>query len=388
MFFDELTKLKSGKTRLFTPENVYGEKGKGGMAPVSPYPQPEVVKLGQKWAGVNPSARELGQKWKVRPYIRLEAHKETPLMDFEGMGKITHIWMTIYERWFRELVIRIYWDNEENPSVVCPIGDFFLSGWGKALEVTALPMGTFPTGGMNCFLIMPFKKHARITIENLAPMEVLYFYYAISVDECEVLDDEAYFHAYFNRTNPVKYMDDYTIIDNIKGKGHYIGTQLSWQQNDQDWWGEGEVKAFIDGDSEFPTYCGTGTEDYFGGAWGFLNNFSAPFMGYQNLTVLDGKASYPREGSNTAGERHSMYRFHITDPIRFENDLKVTIQDLGWRSEHRYLPLQDDIASVAYWYQSEPHNPFEKVYTRDELEISRAANRDDFKFDFDPYKEI
>lgn len=239
MFLNNISKVTNGKTRLFSPENVYGEMGKGGMADITVKPQEEVERIGQHWSGINPSARELGQKWKVRPYIFLKKGEETVILDTDGPGKITHIWMTIYERWYRELIIRIYWDNEEEPSVECPIGDFFLNGWGKAIDTYALPITTMPTGGLNCFFPMPFRKHAKITIENLAPMDSLYFYYAITMEEGKIEDDEAYFHAQFRRTNPLKYMDDYIIVENIKGKGHFVGTSMSWQQNSDDWWGEG-----------------------------------------------------------------------------------------------------------------------------------------------------
>ena len=140
---------------------------------------------------------------------------------------------------------------------------------------------------------------------------------------------------------------------------------MAWQQNTDGWWGEGEFKAFIDGDKEFPTICGTGTEDYFGGAWCFGANYTAPFLGYQDLTIQD-QAGHPM---GRHGNRHIMYRFHLLDPIRFQKDLRVTMQAIGWRSEGRYLPLQDDLASVAYWYQAEPHAAFPKLPDRDGLEI-------------------
>jgi hypothetical protein len=153
-------------------------------------------------------------------------------------------------------------------------------------------------------------------------------------------------------------MDDYVILDGVKGKGQYAGTYMAWQQNNAGWWGEGEFKVFLDGDTDYPTICGTGTEDYFGGAWGFAANYSAPFLGY------------PAGGVDfKVGNRHGVYRFHIMDPIRFETDIRVTMQAIGWRSETRYLPLQDDIASVAYWYQTEPHAPFPALGNRDALEI-------------------
>lgn len=362
-----ITKLANGKTRLFTAENVYGQKGRGGMADLTEAPQSEVAQIGQLWGGPNACARDLGLKWKVRPCITLAPGAETKLVDTDGPGRITHIWITQDFKKYRDVILRIYWDNEEKPSVESPIGDFFCCGFPKALKITSIPINVNPTGGLNCYFPMPFRKHALITVENRSPDKLDGFFYAISMEESPVESDEAYFHAKFRRTNPLQYGEDYLVIDGIKGKGHYVGTQMAWQQNTTGWWGEGEFKAFIDGDDEFPTYCGTGTEDYFGGAWCFYDSFSAPFLGYQDL-MAQGLYDETRK-YNMVGNRHSMYRFHIMDPIRFESDFKAIIQAIGWRSEGRYLPLQDDIASVAYWYQSEPHNPFEPLQSRDELEV-------------------
>ncbi len=141
---------------------------------------------------------------------------------------------------------------------------------------------------------------------------------------------------------------------------------MFWQQNSAGWWGEGEIKFFMDGDVEFPTICGTGTEDYFGGAWCFRGNYNGPFLGYP---LGDSGFNADAPPASRPGNRHILYRFHIMDPIRFEQDLRVTIQAIGWRSEGRYLPLQDDISSVAYWYQAEPHAPFPALGTRDQLEV-------------------
>lgn len=362
--FFGITHLKNARTRLITAENVYGEKGKGGMAEVSTEPQPEVLNIGQVWEGPNGAARDLGIKWKVRPCIKLNKASTTTIMDIDGPGTITHIWITVDAKFYRDLIMRIYWDNEEYPSVEAPIGDFFCCSWKTRINILSLPINVNPSGGMNCYFPMPFRKHAKVTIENRNPaVDLGGFFYAISCEDAPVADDEVYFHAQFNRTNPLTYMDDYVIVDGIKGKGHYVGTQMGWQQNNEGWWGEGEIKAFIDGDTEFPSYCGTGTEDYFGGAWCFGSNFTAPFLGYQDLKAGNGRPT------NVIGNRHNMYRFHIMDPIRFDSDLKVTMQAIGWRSEGRYLPLQDDISSVAYWYQTHPHAPFKPLGNRDFLEI-------------------
>jgi len=362
-----ITKLTGGKTRLFTAENVFGEKGRGGMAELSEQPQDDVAKIGQHWDGPNKAARDLGVTWKVRPCITLPAGSRTVIADAAGPGRITHIWITMDYKKYRDVILRIYWDGEDAPSVETPVGDFFCCGFPKPLKITSLPINVNPTGGMNCYFPMPFRKSAKIEVENRMPDAIGGFFYAVSMDEDAVGADEAYFHAKFRRENPLEYKTDYLVIGGVKGRGHYVGTQMSWQQNTSGWWGEGEFKAFIDGDDKFPTYCGTGTEDYFGGAWGFMDSFSAPFLGYQDLMAqghYGEKRPYLQIGS-----RHSMYRFHIMDPIRFQSDFKAYMQAIGWRSEGRYLPLCDDIASVAYWYQSEPHAAFEPLGNRDALEV-------------------
>ena len=354
-----LMKLSNAQTRSISPENVYGEKGRGGMADVTP--QEEVTRIGQKWTP-NRSVRELGHKWKVRPCINLPLESTTTIMDVEGPGIIQHIWITVTEKVYRDLIVRFYWDGEETPSVEVPLGDFFCNSWRQRVNVNAMPICVNPSGGFNCYFPMPFRKSARVTVENRSPYDVNEFFYTINYALTEVADDDAYFHAQFRRVNPVAYKDDYVILDNVKGKGHYVGTFLAWQQNSAAWWGEGEFKVFLDGDKEYPTICGTGTEDYFGGAWCFGENYSTPFLGYP---MGQSAASWEAK----PGTRHLLYRFHVLDPIRFHQDIKVTVQALGWRSDFRYMPLQDDISSVAYWYQAEPHAPFPKLPDRNFLEV-------------------
>lgn len=358
-----ITHLSNAQTRSITAENVYGEKGKGGMAEQSSEPQAEVVRIGQKWDGPSAAARDLGRGWKVRPCITLPRQSVTTVMEVEGPGTIQHIWITVEAKRFRDLILRMYWDGQSTPSVEAPLGDFFCNGWKTPHNVIALPINVNPTGGLNCYFPMPFRKHARITIENRTPEDMKGFFYTINYAAGPVAETEAYFHAQFRRTNPLPYKQDYVILDGVKGRGHYVGTYMAWQQNSSGWWGEGEFKAFLDGDGEYPSICGTGTEDYFGGAWGFGGDYSAPFLGFRDLTTKG------ERNMGHPGDRHSLYRFHVLDPIRFQQDIRVIMQAIGWRSEGRLLPLQDDIASVAYWYQTLPTAPFPPFLDRDGLEV-------------------
>ncbi len=346
--------LSDAKTRSISAENFTGEPGKGGMA---------VEGTGA------PKAVELGQGWKISPSIRIEPGEVFTLADIEGSGAIQHIWMTAgrlkgKDVW-RDLIFRIYWDDLEFPSVEVPMGDFFANGWNEYAHVNSLAVCANPARGFNCYWPMPFRRRARITMENRNP-EQLTLYYQIDYALAPVEDDCAYFCASFRRSNPTVGAI-HTIIDGIEGKGQYVGTYLAWQVNNCGWWGEGEIKFFLDDDGEFPTICGTGTEDYICGAY----NFDVPGQGYTTFsTPYSGLPQVIRpDGLYRSQTRFGMYRWHITDPIRFEKGLRVTIQDLGWRSELRYLPQQSDIASVAYWYQTLPQKPLAPLGDRNALEI-------------------
>ncbi len=357
--------LAHARTRSVSPENVYGDKGRGGMAEVSDTPQPEVARIGQEWES-NTCARDLGRGWKVRPSITIKAGTTATIMDVEGPGVIQQIWMTPTGHW-RHGIIRMYWDGDEHPSVECPVGDFFACGWGKYAQVSSLAVCVNPGSAFNCYWPMPFHKKCRITFENLG-QEAMRLYYQINYSLEDVAADAGHFHAQFRRVNPVPCKEVYTILDGVEGHGHYVGTYLAWGVNNTGWWGEGEIKFYLDGDRDFPTICGTGTEDYFCGSYNFENlttkryqEFTTPYSGLPQVIVPDGLY-------NTQ-QRFGMYRWHIMDPVRFAKDLRITIQALGWRSGGRYLPLQDDIASVAYWYQSGTAQPFPKLPSRDELEV-------------------
>ena len=237
-------------------------------------------------------------------------------------------------------------------------------------DLTSAPICVNPGSAFNSYWEMPFKRCCRITMTNIA-VEPMKLYYQINYALTDVPDDAAYFHAHFRRTNPLPYKQVYTILDGVTGRGQYVGTYMAWGVNNNGWWGEGEIKFFFDGDTEFPTICGTGTEDYFCGSYNFENQqthqyepFSTPYAGMPQ--VIRGNAN---DKMYEVQQRFGLYRWHIMDPIRFEEELNVTIQALGWRSGGRYLPLQDDIASVAYWYQTLPTAPFTKLPTKDELEV-------------------
>lgn len=343
--------LSNAKSRSISPENFTGEKGKGGMATEG---------TGKE------CARELGVGWKVSPSINIPEKSVFTLADIEGPGVIQHIWMTCFPDKWRSLVLRMYWDGEEHPSVETPFGDFFCNGWCELSNVNSIAIAVNPAGGMNSYWTMPFKKSAKITIENLSDKPAV-LYYQIDYTLTDIPDNVGYFHAQWRRDNPLKYKEVHIILDDVKGQGHYVGTYIAWGVNNNGWWGEGEIKFYLDGDKDFPTICGTGTEDYFGGAWNFefpqgqYGKFSSLYSGLSQVIKPDGLYK--------SQQRFGMYRWHIMDPIRFEKDLKVTIQALGWRSGGRYLPLQDDIASVGYWYQSEPHSPFPKFPDADVLEV-------------------
>jgi hypothetical protein len=351
MNLGNLARLSNAQSRSISPENFTGEKGKGGMATTG--------------TGAD-CARDLGQGWKLSPSVAIHPGETFTLADIEGQGAIQQIWMTPTGNW-RYSILRIYWDDQEQPAVECPVGDFFCMGWGKFAPLSSLAVCVNPGSAFNCYWEMPFRRRARITMTNIGE-EAMRLYYQINYTVTDVPEDCAYFHAQFRRTNPLPYKDVYTILDGVQGRGHFVGVYMAWGVNNSGWWGEGEIKFYIDGDGDWPTICGTGTEDYLCGSYNFENKetkqyqeFTTPYAGLNQVIRPD--------GVYRSQQRFGMYRWHITDPIRFQQDLRVTIQALGWRSGHRYLPLQDDIASVAFWYQTLPTAPFPLLPDKDYLEV-------------------
>ncbi|KAA9150724.1 DUF2961 domain-containing protein [Amycolatopsis acidicola] len=331
---NEIWRLRPGVTRSISAENFTGAKGAGAMA--------------TEGTGAG-AARDLGRGWKVSPSILLPDRRTATLADIDGSGIVAHFWLTTDRGRLRDLTLRMYWDGEEEPSVETPLGDFFCNGNGELALVDSDMIVVGPAGGLNSYWPMPFRRHARITLENHSGAQVP-VYYQVTYQLQDVPPDAAYLHAGWRRANPLGTPAVHTILDGVRGRGCYAGTYLTIQPNAPGWWGEGEIKFYLDGDGEFPTICGTGTEDYFGGAWNFdlggrYGVFDTRYTGLPQ--VLPANQVYQ------PGQRFGLYRWHLRDPVSFAEDLRVTIQALGWQDDGRYLQLaRADIASTAFWYQA------------------------------------
>lgn len=372
---DTMHLLSDAESRSISSENKTGNKSGGGRSSIP---------LDEQGNRIGP-ARELGPGWKVSPSEQIKPGETLVLADIDGPGSIQQIWMTPTGD-YRHTILRIYYDNLENPSVETPVGDFFASAYTSFncfAPINSIPVCVNPGNAFNCYWPMPFRKRIKITLENISPSDrPITIYYQINYALNDVDEEAAYFHAQFRRVNPLKYGDVYTILDGVEGQGQYVGTYMAWNINNNGWWGEGEIKFYLDGDTDpdlsggaeiagstgYPTICGTGTEDYFCGSYNFENKETGMYQEY--TTAYAGAPHIIRpDGLYSSNTRFSLYRWHVTDPVRFKKDLKVTIQALGWRKEQRFLPLQDDIASVAYWYQTLPAKRFPELPTADELEI-------------------
>lgn len=355
---NSLYMLQDAESRSITPENLTGGKAQGGK-----------IKATEGNAKANASKHG----WKANPYIFIEPGEEVTLGEIDGSGIINHIWMTIGRNVNDRLrILRFYWDGEKEPSVEVPVGDFFCNAWGpeNTPHINSIPVVVNPLNGLNSFWQMPFRKKCRITMENLDKNRTT-LYYQIDYTLCKVSKKAAYFHAQFRRVKKVPFKKEYVILDNVKGKGHYVGTFLSRGTYAKRWWGEGEVQMFIDGDTDNATIHGTGEEDYFLGSYSYKNYkdngwhnweyapFNSPYSGFYVT-----KKFYKYRGC------FGQYRWHIMDPVRFKKDFKMQIQILGWEENaQNYLPLEDDVSSVAFWYQAEPHNKFPEFPKVEDLKI-------------------
>jgi hypothetical protein len=291
------------------------------------------------------------------------------LADIEGPGVVRHIWLTFSEarpNWLEaggsaapdEIVLRMYWDGAKEPAVEAPLGDFFGAGFGKRFELVSLPVQVEAGGdGYNCFWPMPFFKRGLITVTNEGAKNVRSFYYHIDYTEDPGLPrDTAYFCAQYNQAFPEKMGQDYLIAD-LAGKGQYVGTVMSIRARSPYWFGEGDARFYIDGETK-PSIQGTGTEDYFLMAWGMSKGLY-PYFG---CTHWSPEAEIP-------GTEYGMYRWHVADPVRFSESLRFEIEHTGWMAADEtesgkvegHVEREDDIATVAFWYQAGQPMRFTKL---------------------------
>ncbi|MDR1094678.1 MAG: DUF2961 domain-containing protein [Clostridiales bacterium] len=330
--------LSDSKTRSISAENSTGEPGMGARAQIPPE------------AADSHPAHDLGIGWKVKPYLPFPKKSTLALGEINGSGVIRHIWITTPLP-LRHVVLRIYWDGSKTPSVECPLGDFFFLGWDKYFHINGATVAVNAARAMNCFWSMPFRKNARFTLENLTA-EDQYVFYQIDYEMTALPENIGYFHAQFRRSNPLPYKTEHIVLDGVSGKGQFVGTYLAYGSRNNGWWGEGEIKFFMDGDEEFPTICGTGTEDYFLAAYNFENTDTKNYEDFSGL--YSGFYRVPTDNLYKQQARFGMYRIHLNDPIFFDKDIRVTLQSLGWKKDGRFNPQRDDLATIAFWYLDKP----------------------------------
>ncbi|MBA8794257.1 hypothetical protein FHX74_001876 [Friedmanniella endophytica] len=316
------------------------------------------------------AASPLGPGRKGRPAVGLGSGETLTLAELDGPGVVRHLWLTVPDvtaagPWvLRDLVLRAYWDGALTPAVEVPLGDFFCNGFGTRALVTSAPIVVAPTGGMNCWFPMPFREHARLTLENQHPGRVDGIYYQVDCSVGDPLEaDATVFCAQWRRSNgSTAPGEDHVLLDGVEGAGHYVGSYLGLTALERYWWGDGEMKFFVDADSAHPSQTSTGLEDYAGGAWAFQDalrvdpppvplTFSAPYCGYPFYAATDTTGASPF--TPAMPQSHGLYRWHLPDPVVFTERIRVTVQQIGaW--DHGLFERSDDVSTVAYWYQTGP----------------------------------
>ena len=308
-------------SRSISFENPTGEPGEGGK-----------------------TASKLGVGRKGSPSRQIKSGETVQLCDIKGPGTIRHIWMTTTwsdSKYTRSFVIRAYWDNQEHPSIECPLGDLMGFAHGKSMPYCSAVHSLGEKNGMNLWLPMPFAKHAKITITNEGDKTAPLYYQIDYTIKDKHPADVGRLHVLFRRENPTTLKEDFEILPQRKGKGRFIGAVIGIRSFDtKRWWGEGEIKIYMDGDNEFPTICGTGSEDYVGLSWGIQQT---PF--FYNGCSLNQKGFI------------SMYRWHIPDPVYWKQECRITIQQIGHAGKEGLYERQDDWSAAAFWYENIPSAP-------------------------------
>jgi hypothetical protein len=300
------------------------------------------------------AASKLGVGRKGAPSITLKAGQEVQLCDIEGPGTIRHIWMTgpRTPASLRSVVIRAWWDGQEHPSIECPIGDFMGFAHGKVMPYFSAVHSLGRNAGMNIWLPMPFAKKARLTLTNEGKANVALFYQIDYTIKDNHPSDVGRLHVLFRRENPTTEKQDFEMLPKRTGKGRYIGALLGIRNlHPGQWWGEGEIKIFMDGDTEFPTIVGTGSEDYVGLSYGMQQT---PHL-YNGCCLCLNSTDWSREDLDKNKENAnfiSMYRWHLPDPIYWEKEVRITIQQIAWQKG--LAETQDDWSTATFWYEPVP----------------------------------
>lgn len=317
--WEALTSIPALESRQVSAENLTGEKGGGGKAASN-------IGIGRKGAPC---------------LFDLQPGSVHTLADITGPGCIRHIWLTINQtpERLRGLILRFYWDDNEYPSIECPLGDFFGVAHGRVMHYQSALVSMQDGGGYNCYIPMPFQKRARITVEVDTDEVVPLFFYSIDYTLGDaVTEQHGRLCCAFRRENPTHVKEDFTILPKISGEGRFLGCVIGVRPCQGDWWGEGEAKFYLDGDTDFPTICGTGAEDYAGSAWCACRN---PAL-YQGFTL------------NREDNLWSFYRWHILDPVYFHQDIRVTMQQIGHNYNLGFFERADDWSAATFWYWINP----------------------------------
>jgi len=304
-------------SRSISFENPTGAQGEGGKA-----------------------ASKLGVGRKGSPARTIAPDQTVRLCDIEGSGTIRHIWMTTRGEPanLRSLVIRAYWEGQEHPSIECPVGDFFGFAHGKVMPYASAVHSVGEKAGMNIWLPMPFTRRAHFTLTNEGTKAVPLFYQIdYTLDDAHP-EDVGRLHVLFRRENPTTLKKDFELLPQRNQKGRFIGSVMGIRATHGNWWGEGEIKVYMDGDEKFPTICGTGSEDYVGLSWGIQ------------------QTPFPYNGCSLNQNRFvSMYRWHLPDPIQWQRACRITIQQIAWNKG--LAEVQDDWSCATFWYEPAPGAP-------------------------------
>jgi len=313
-----LTDIPNLQSRSISMENPRGEKGAGGSA-----------------------ASPLGAGRKGAPCLfDLPPGSKHTLADITGPGCIHHIWITtdIKPHVLRSLILRFYWDDLDYPSIECPLGEFFGTAHGRTIHYVSALTAQQQGQGLNNYMPMPFHKRGLIELEVDTVPPLNFFFYQIDYTlGDEVKADDSRLCCMFRRQNPTREKEDFVILPQIEGEGRFLGTVCGVRPLQAEWWGEGEIKIYLDGEDKLPTICGTGTEDYVGTAWGLGEHYAF----YQGC---------PYYKDNLV----SFYRWHVPDPVYFHESIKVTIQQIGHKMDSGYFERVDDWSAAAFWYQKHP----------------------------------